>query len=116
MSRLALTPTPTNYAGVAQNLTALTGYTGVSWNSTFRELLVVSVGSTATTITGNIGVTVLGEGVTAFSWTPATTAITYYGLFPSQFNQPSSGTNAVYIDFSSVTNVSVQLLQVVGVS
>lgn len=116
MSRLALTPTATAYAGVAQSLTALTGFTGVSWNSTGREILVVSVGSTATTITGNVGSTVLGQAVTAFSWTPATTQTTYYGLFPSAFNEPSSGTNAIYLDFSAVTNVSVMLLQVQGVS
>lgn len=116
MSRLALTATPTNYAGVAQAFTALTGYTGVSWNSTGREILVVSVGATATTITGNVGSSILGQAVTPFTWTPATSAVTYYGLFPSSFNEPSSGTNAIWIDFSSVTNVTVQLLQIQGVS
>ena len=116
MSRLPLTATPTNFAGVTQSLTALTGYTGVSWNSTGRELLVVVVGSTATTITGNIGTTVGGQAVSSYSWTPTVSQTTTYGLFPSYFNEPSSGTNAIWIDFSSVTNVSVQLLQIQGVS
>jgi hypothetical protein len=116
MSRLALTPTPTNYAGVAQAFTALTGYTGVSWNSSGREILVVSIGATATTLTGNIGSSVLGQAVTPFTWSPASSAVTYYGLFPSTFNEPSSGTNAIWIDFSQVVNVSVQLLQIQGVS
>lgn len=116
MSRLALTPTPTNYAGVTESLTALTGFTGVSWNSTGREILVVVVGSTATTITGNVGSSILGQTVTAFTWTPTVSQTTFYGLFPSAFNEPSSGTNAIWLDFSSVISVSVQLLQVQGVS
>lgn len=116
MSRLALTPTATSYAGVAQNLVALTGYTGVSWNSTGREILVVSVGATATTITGNVGATVGGQAVQSYSWSPTISQTTFYGLFPSYFDEPSSGTNAIWLDFSSVASVSVMLLQVQGVS
>lgn len=116
MSRLPLTPAVCGYAGVVQTLTALTGSTGVSWSNTGREILVVSVGSTATTITENIGAQVLGQGVTAFSETPGTTATTTYGPFPAVFDQPASGTNQIYLDFSSVVNVSVQLLQIPGVN
>lgn len=104
-----------NYLGVAPSYQAMTGFTGVQWANTGREILLVNVGTTATTLTFNIGTTVLGESVTAPTAAPTTSAITPYGPFPSSFNQPSSGTNQIYIDFSSVTNVTVALLQMPGV-
>ncbi|SRR5579883_1450534 len=116
MARLALTPQVASYNGVVLNYQAMTGYTGVSWSNTGREILLVNLGATATTETENIGVSVLGQAVTALTVTPGTSAITPYGPFPSAFNQPSSGTNQVWIDFSSVTSLTVALLQMPGVS
>lgn len=116
MARLALTPQVHSYNGVAVTYQAMTGYTGVSWSNTGREVLWVNLGSTATTETENIGVSVLGQAVTALTQTPTVSAITPYGPYPSVFNQPSSGTNQVWIDFSSVVGLTVALLQIPGVA
>lgn len=116
MARLALTPQIASYNGVTLTYQAMTGYTGVEWSNTGREILLVNLGATATTETENIGVTILGQAVTGLSETPALSAITPYGPFPIQFNQPSSGTNQIWIDFSSVTALTVALLQIPGVA
>lgn len=116
MARLALTPQIAGYNGVVPSYQAMTGFTGVQWSNTGREVLFVSLGATATTETENIGVSVLGQAVTALSQTPGTSTITLYGPFPSVFNQPSSGTNQIYIDFSSVASLTVALIQIPGVS
>src|SRR5579883_2394552 len=76
MARLALTPQVASYNGVVLNYQAMTGYTGVSWSNTGREILLVNLGATATTETENIGVSVLGQAVTALTVTPGTSAIT----------------------------------------
>lgn len=116
MARLALTPQVASYNGVVLSYQTMTGFTGVQWSNTGREILLVNLGSTATTETQNIGVSVLGQAVAVLSQTPTVSTITPYGPFPSVFNQPSSGTNQVYIDFSSVTGLTVALLQMPGVS
>lgn len=116
MSRQPLTPQIAGYNGVVPNYVAMTGFTGVSWSNTGREVLFVNLGSTATTETENIGVSILGQAVTALSQTPGVSTITLYGPFPSVFNQPSSGTNQIWIDFSSVVSLTVALIQIPGVS
>lgn len=116
MARLALTPQVASYNGVVLNYQVMTGFTGVQWSNTGREILLVNLGATATTETENIGVSILGQAVTALTVTPGTNVITPYGPFPSAFNQPSSGTNQVFIDFSSVATLTVALLQIPGVS
>lgn len=118
MARTPLTPTVMGTAGV--NLTtllaALGAATGVSWSNTGREVLYVSVGTTPTTVTENIGATILGQGVTAPTVALSASTVYLLGPYPSAYDQPSSGTNAVYLDFSSSTNVSVALVQLPGVS
>jgi hypothetical protein len=116
MARQTLTPQVLTYNGVLPTYVAMTGFTGVAWSNTGREILLVNLGSTATTETENIGVSVLGQGVTALTVTPTVSAITPYGPFPSAFQQPSSGTNQVWVDFSSVVGLTVALLQMPGVS
>ncbi|MGH3438868.1 MAG: hypothetical protein ACRDRN_20655 [Sciscionella sp.] len=116
MARLALTPQIAGYNGVTLNYQAMTGFTGVQWSNSGREILLVNLGATATTGTENIGVSILGQAVTPLSETPSISMITPYGPFPSVFNQPSSGTNQIWIDFSSVVTLTVALLQIPGVS
>src|SRR5579864_6249147 len=107
MARLALTPQVAGYNGVVLSYQAMTGFTGVSWSNTGREILFVNLGATATTETENIGVSILGQAVTPLSQTPTVSTITPYGPYPSVFNQPSSGTNQIWIDFSSVAALTV---------
>ncbi len=118
MARLALTAnalTKQNALNVSGLLTSLTSYTGVSFVNTGREFLVVSMGSTASTITENIGATVLGQAVAAPTTAPTVSVISVLGPWPSQFDQ-GDGTYSVLLDFSAVTGISVALLQMVGVS
>lgn len=118
MARTALTPTVCSTGGV--NLTtllaALGSASGVQWSNTGRELLYVSVGTTPTVVTENIGATVLGQAVTAPTVNLAASTVYLLGPYPSAYNQPSTGSNQVYLDFSVSTNVSVALVQMQGVS
>lgn len=116
MSRLALTPQIAGYNGVTLTYESMTGFTGVEWSNSGREILLVDLGSTSSTMTENIGVSILGQDVTPLTETPTVSTITPYGPFPSVFNQPGSGTNQIWIDFSSVTGLTVALLQIPGVS
>jgi len=117
MARTALTPTVLSTAGfnITTALAALGSATGVQWSNTGREVLIVQVGGTPTVVTENIGTTVLGQAVTAPTVNLAATTYYVLGPYPSQFNQPSSGTNQVFLDFSSSTAVSVALVQMQGV-
>lgn len=118
MARTALTPTVlgTGATNLTTALAALGSATGVQWSNTGKEVLYVSVGATPTTVTENIGVTVLGQGVTAPTVALSANTVYAIGPFPSAFNQPSSGTNQIFLDFSSSTAVSVALVQLPGVS
>lgn len=118
MARTALTPTVLGTAGVnlTSALAALGSATGVSWSNTGREALYVSVGTTPTVVTENIGATVLGQAVTAPTVSLSASTVYLLGPFPSAYDQPSTGSNQVYLDFSSSTNVSVALVQMQGVS
>lgn len=94
----------------------LSAVTGVSFPNTGREFLAIINGSTASTATVNLGVTVEGQSVTPFTEVLPTsnTAPQFLGPFPpSHFNQ-SDGT--VHIDLSSITGLTVALLQLPGVS
>ena len=118
MARTALTPVVLGTAGnsLTAALAALGSATGVQWSNTGREVLYISVGGTPTVVTEQIGTTVLGQAVTAPTVNLAASTIYTLGPFPAQFNQPSSGTNQIFLDFSSSTAVSVALLQIPGVN
>lgn len=118
MARTALTPTVCSTGGInlTTSLAALGSATGVQWSNTGRELLLVQVGGTPTVVTENIGATVLGQPVTAPTVNLAATTYYVLGPYPSAYNQPSTGNNQVYLDFSSSTAVSVALVQMQGVS
>lgn len=119
MALQTLTPTPLTKAqalNLTSLLTSLGSNTGVSFVNTGREFLVVSVGSTATTLTSDIFLTIQGQTVSPASTGPlATSAISVLGPWPSQFNK-TDGSYTVEVDFSSTTGVTVALLQMVGVS
>jgi hypothetical protein len=98
-------PTYTNPAGA----------TGVQWQNTGREVLAIINGATPSTATINFGVTVEGQPVTAYS-TPLPTSNTtpqFLGPFsPAHFNNPDGN---IYIDLSSVTGLTLAVLQEPGV-
>jgi hypothetical protein len=118
MARTALTPVVLGTGGnnLTTALAALGAATGVQWSNTGREVLYVSVGTTPTVVTEQIGTTVLGQAVTAPTVNLAASTVYTLGPFPAQFNQPSSGTNQLFLDFSVSTNVSVALVQIPGVN
>jgi hypothetical protein len=96
-------------------LQALSTNTGVLFVNNGRVILVVSVGSTATTATSQIGVTIQGQAVAGVSSGALTTnAISFLGPWPVQFDR-TDGSFDVEVDFSSSTNVSVALINVPGV-
>lgn len=96
--------------------TALTGFTGIQYPNTGRELVAIINGATASTYTINIGATVAGQAVTPIGPTAcpvSNTAPQFLGPFPASFDQP--GGNLVTIDFSSVVSVTIAILQLPGV-
>lgn len=97
--------------------TALTGFTGMSFPNTGREVVEIVNGGTASNYTVNVGQTVGGHAVTGDGPTAcpvSNTAPQRLGPFPTYYNQP--GTNIVTIDFSSVATVTVAVTQRPGVS
>jgi hypothetical protein len=96
---------------------ALTGFTGISFPNTGKEVVEIINGATASNYTVNVGSTVGGHAVAADGPTPcpvSNTAPQRLGPFPTYYNQP--GTNLVWIDFSSVATVTVAVTQTPGVS
>jgi hypothetical protein len=119
VSLLTLNPVQATKAlplNLTEALVPLGSNTGVLFTNTGRELLVVSVGTTATTATSQIGLTIQGQTVPGVSSGPLdVSAISVLGPWPSQFDR-TDGTYQVEVDFSSATDVSVALIQMVGVS
>lgn len=110
----------TGPAGVLLNptFTALTGFTGISFPNTGHETVEIINGATASNYTINVGGSV-GYGTTSAPIGPtacpvSNTAPQRLGPFPSAFNQP--GGNLITIDFSTVTTVTVAVVQNPGVS
>lgn len=99
--------------------TALTGSTGIQFSNTGRETVWIINGATASNYTINYGPGPGGAVVTPIGPTACpvsnTSGICLAGPFPSYFNQ-NDGQTSVYIDFSSVTTVTIAILQMPGVS
>lgn len=115
MARTPLTVQPcTKTALLVPVYSVLTGFTGLQWQNTGREIVAIINGATASTATINIGVTVQGQAVTPFSVVLPTSNTTpqILGPFGSQFTQPDGN---VYLDLSSVVTVTAAILQIVGV-
>lgn len=119
MALLTLTPTllaKTLPVNVTAAVASLGANTGVTFVNTGRELLVVSVGATPTTLTSDIFLTIQGQSVSgASSGALTANAISILGPWPSQFNK-TDGSGLVQVDFSSSASISVALLQVPGVA
>ena len=97
--------------------TVLTGFTGIQFPNTGREMVEIVNGATASNYTVNVGSKVGGHAVAGDGPTAcpvSNTAPQRLGPFPSYYNQP--GTNLVTIDFSSVATVTVAVTQTPGVS
>jgi hypothetical protein len=119
MARLLLNPVqftgpvPTNLT-TALTAAPLGSSTGVYFTNTGRELLFVSC-SGASTCTVNIGTAVEGELVAAETPTLPSTGTLVFGEFRSDFNQTGVNAGQVWIDFGTPANISVLLLQHLGV-
>jgi hypothetical protein len=101
-------------AFLAPTFAAVTG-TGVQWQNTGKEKLAVLNGATASTATINLPPGYAGQAVTPFTAPlPTSNALPQYlGPFDRAFNQADGN---IYIDLSSVTGVTVALLQDPGVN
>jgi hypothetical protein len=112
-----LTPTQFVADGPGLDLTAaLATPTGVTllFANTGREILFVAAASTSETVTVDIGALVDGQTVSNFTTVNLTNAHTVaFGPFHSVLDQ--NGTNEVQVTLSTITSISVALLQTVGV-
>lgn len=110
----------TGAAGVllTHTFTALTSFTGIMYPNTGHETVEIVNGATPSNYTVNVGGSI-GYGTTTTPIGPnacpvSNTVPQSLGPFPSSYNQP--GTNLMYIDFSTVTTVTVAVIQNPGVS
>ena len=92
--------------------------TGVLFQNTGREVLVVQTNATGTTtVTSDIGTTVQGQAVPGVAPGAAQplSDIRIYGPFPSQYNR-QDGTNDIEVDLGTPANVAgVVVLHLPGV-
>ena len=111
------TPTQLVADGAGHNVTALlTAPTATTllFANTGREILVVSAGATSETVTVDVGALVDGQTVSNFTTVNLTNGDLYtFGPFHSVLDQ--SGTNQVQVVLSTISSITVALLQTVGV-
>src|ERR1700681_2569471 len=123
MARLNMTsliqPLPKVAGALTPVYTALTGSTGIQFSNSGRESVWIINGATASNYTINYGpgpgaavITPIGPTACPVS---NTSGICLAGPFASSFNQ-TDGLSSVYIDFSTVTTVTIAILQMPGVS
>ena len=110
-----LAPQVPTVAGLVPTFTSLGSNTGMTFQNTGKELILVATTGNGTTVTEKIGSTVQGQSVTAPTVTVQATTPTpeILGPFPSDYNAP--GGNTVELDFSSSTGVSVAVIRFQGV-
>jgi hypothetical protein len=117
MAYQLLTPTQLVADGAGLNITALLAAptaTTLLFANTGREILVVSAGASSETVTVDVGALVDGQSVTNFSAVTMTSSDLYtFGPFHSVLDQ--SGTNQVQVVLSTISSITVALLQTVGV-
>jgi hypothetical protein len=122
VARLALTPTALTKTASALNITDLiaTGTlgtnTGVSFANSGREFLAVTVAAGSSTCSVNIGTTVEGAQPPALTPTIPASKTSLLGPFPFDENQTGASAGQIFVDFGTPANVTVALLQFVGVS
>ena len=112
-----LTPTQFVPDGPGLDITALlatpTGTT-LQFANTRKEILFVAAGAVSETVTVDIGALVLGQAITNFTTVNLTNGHTVaFGPFHSVLDQ--SGTNTVQVVLSTITSITVALLQMAGV-
>lgn len=117
MTTQVLTPTQFVPDGPGLDITALlttpTGTT-LQFANTGREVLLVAAAAVSETVTVDIGSTVLGQAVTNFTTVNLTNAHTVaFGPFHSLLDQP--GGTTVQVVLSTITSITVALVQMVGV-
>ncbi|MFI5974800.1 hypothetical protein [Streptomyces sp. NPDC051452] len=109
MARTALTPQRFATTGLTATY-ATPDAAGVSLRSSGKQVLHVKNGSgSSITVTLKIGRTVEGQAVTAPAVTVAAGADKFFGPFNDNYEQPD-GKDIVFVDFSSVTSVTVACL------
>jgi hypothetical protein len=112
-----LTPTQLVADGPGLNLTTLlTAATGttVAFNNSGREVFLVLLASASATVTVDFGTLVLGEAVSNFnSVSLVATNLFAFGPFHTLLDQP--GGNLINVTLSTVTNVTVALVQTTSV-
>jgi hypothetical protein len=117
VSNQILTPTQDVADGAGLNITALLATptaTTIQFSNTGRERLIVVPGASSETVTVDIGTLVEGQSVTNFSSVSLTSTDVYqFGPFHSILDQP--GGNLIQITLSTISSISVVLLQGVGV-
>lgn len=116
MTTQTLTPTQFVPDGAGLNITPLlatpTGTT-LQFANTGREMLVVVPAAGSETVTVDVGALVDGQAVANFSAvTMTSTDIYVFGPFHSVLDQ--NGTNEVQVVLSTISSISVALLQTVG--
>jgi hypothetical protein len=124
MARTLLTATLLTPDSAAANLTAIAAAgtapsasgagNGVTLpNYPGQSFLLVSVGTTATTATVQIGTTEFGQGATGFSVALTVSALNLLGPFHTAMDQV--GGILVAVDFNNTTAVLCAALQALGV-
>ena len=117
MTTQTLTPTQLVPDGGGLNVTALlsaaTGTT-LQFTNTGREILAIVSSTTTTTVTVDVESEVLGQSVAAFTAVDLTENDLYlFGQFHSVLETP--GTNLVTVTLNATTDVTLALLQTIGV-
>lgn len=117
MTTQVLTPTQLVADGAGLDLTALlatpTGTT-LQFSNSGREILLVGAAAVSETVTVDIGATVLGQAVSNFTTVNLTNAHTVaFGPFHSLLDQP--GGTTVQVVLSTITSITVALVQTIGV-
>jgi hypothetical protein len=112
-----LTPTQFVADGPGLNITSLlstpTGTT-LLFANTGREILFVAPAAGSETVTVDVGALVDGQSVSNFSAVTMTSTDIYaFGPFHSVLDQ--NGTNEIQVVLSTISSISVVLLQGVGV-
>ena len=120
MSLLTLTPTQLPRTGSAAplNLTTLIAAgavgsnTGVQWQNTGREFLVIAVASGGSTCSIAIGTTVEGQAVSPLTPTLISSATNVIGPFATDITAPGG---LITVTFGTPASITVALCQYVGV-
>jgi hypothetical protein len=117
----ALTPTQLVPDAAATDLTsvlATPGSTTLTFQNTGQEMLVFTNGATSCTVTLDVGATVLGQPVTAFTAVTiaANASCILMGPFHAAVNSVVAGVNTVTVVLSNVTTVKTALVRHAGVN